>query len=125
MNLPTAAAAVFALVAAFPLLVQIALALGAPWGHVTLGGRWPGRLPPGIRLAALAQAAILACQAIVALDHAGLLALGLPAGAIWIVAAISCVAAVLNTITPSRTERRLWAPATVLMAGAALTLAFT
>ena len=44
MNLPETAAAAFAIPAAFPILGQLALVLGAPWGSITLGGRWPGVL---------------------------------------------------------------------------------
>jgi hypothetical protein len=108
MSLPGVAAAVFAILAAFPILGQLAPVLGAPWASITLGGRWPGVLPPRLRLAALAQAAILFTLAVIALDHGGLLRIGLPTAAIWITVAVSCVSAVLNNITPSRIERRLW-----------------
>lgn len=125
MTIETAAATAYAVLAAFPMLAQVALALGAPWGRITLAGRWPGRLPPRLRLAALGQAAILAALSAVALDHAGVIGPRLPQGAIWLVAVVACITAVLNTITPSRIERLLWAPVTILMAAAALVLAFT
>jgi hypothetical protein len=125
MSLPETASAAFAILAAFPILGQLALVLGAPWGSITLGGRWPGVLPPRLRLAALAQSAILVALAVIALDHGGLLQIGLPPSAIWVTVAVTCVSAVLNNITPSRIERRLWGPVTILMALAALTLAFT
>lgn len=125
MSLPETAAAAFAILAAFPILGQLALVLGAPWGSITLGGRWPGVLPPRLRLAALAQAAVLIALPLIALDHGGLLQIGLPPAAIWVTVAVSCVSAVLNNITPSRIERRLWGPVTILMALAALTLAVT
>lgn len=41
MSLPETAAAGFAILAAFPILGQLALVLGAPWGSITLGGPWP------------------------------------------------------------------------------------
>ena len=119
----TVAALVFAALAAPPFAAQVGLALGAPWGAVTLAGRWPGKLPPRMRIAALAQAAVLLSLAAIALDHGGVIALGLPVGAIWIVVAVSGISAVLNTITPSRIERLLWSPVTILMACAALFLA--
>jgi len=125
MSLPETAAAAFAILAAFPILGQMALVIGAPWGSITLGGRWPGVLPPRLRLAALAQAAILTALALIALDHGGYLDIGLPPYAIWVTAAVTCISAVLNNITPSRIERRLWGPVTILMALAALTLAVT
>ena len=125
MSLPETAAAAFAILAAFPILGQMALVIGAPWGSITLGGLWPGVLPPRLRLAALAQAAILTALALIALDHGGYLDIGLPPYAIWVTAAVTCISAVLNNITPSRIERRLWGPVTILMALAALTLAVT
>ena len=98
MSLPETAAAAFAILAAFPILGQMALVIGAPWGSITLGGLWPGVLPPRLRLAALAQAAILTALALIALDHGGYLDIGLPPYAIWVTAAVTCISAVLNNI---------------------------
>ena len=123
MSTETLAAIAFALATLPPCLAQIALALGAPWGQITLGGKWPGRLPGRMRLAAVAQAAILAGLTAIVLDHAGLISLGLPDWAIWIAVVISCLTALLNNITPSQIERRLWGLPTVIMAIAALTVA--
>lgn len=125
MTVETTAATAYAVLAAFPMLAQVALALGAPWGRITMGGRWPGRLPPAARIGAALQAVVLATLATVALDHGGVLDLGLAPAAIWGVVAVACVTAVLNNITPSRMERRLWGLPTVLMAVAAVTLAIT
>lgn len=125
MSLPEIAAGAFAILAAFPILGQLALVFGAPWGSITLGGRWPGVLPPRMRLAALAQATVLIALSVIALDHGGLLHIGLPPAAIWVAVAVTCISAVLNNITPSRIERRLWGPVTILMALAALALALT
>jgi len=61
-------------------LFQLALALGAPWGAMAMGGKFPVRLPSTMRIAALAQA----------------------------------VSAILNMITPSKRERMLWAPVSVV-----------
>lgn len=125
MTIETLAALAFLLATLPPALAQVALALGAPWGRITLGGRYPGRLPPPIRLAAVAQATVLAGLIAIVLDHAGLVALGLPGWTIWIAVAISCLTALLNNITPSQIERRLWSLPTVIMAIAALTVATT
>lgn len=125
MSLPEIAAGAFAILAAFPILGQLALVFGAAWGSITLGGRWPGVLPPRMRLAALAQATVLIALSVIALDHGGILHIGLPPAAIWVTVAVTCISAVLNNITPSRIERRLWGPVTILMALAALALALT
>ncbi|MHA1157636.1 MAG: hypothetical protein ACTSP2_02655 [Alphaproteobacteria bacterium] len=48
------AAYLFSVLAGFAALFQMALVAGAPWGERTLGGRWPGTLPPALRPVALA-----------------------------------------------------------------------
>ena len=55
-----ALAVVFALVTGMVVAFQVALALGAPWGAYAMGGAFPGRMPPPLRVAALIQAALLA-----------------------------------------------------------------
>ena len=56
-------------------LFQLGVASGKAWGEYTMGGRYPGRLPAVMRLAALVQGLVLAVLAAVVLDAAGLLAL--------------------------------------------------
>lgn len=34
---------------------HVAMICGAPWGHLTMGGRWPGALPPAARWLSLAR----------------------------------------------------------------------
>lgn len=92
---------------------QLALALGAPWGKAAMGGRFPGVLPPPMRVAAVVQALILFGLGALTLVCAGVM---LPAlynvarTAIWIVVSFSALALVLNSITPSKIERMIWAP---------------
>lgn len=45
----------FLIAAAGSIAFQLALALGAPWGEYAMGGRYPGRFPPGLRLAAVSR----------------------------------------------------------------------
>ena len=97
---------------------QIALAAGAPWGEFAMGGAFPGRLPPELRVAAVAQAVILALLALVVFARADV---ALPTWSrasrwlIWVVAAFSTLSLVLNTITPSVRERAIWAPVAFIM----------
>ena len=116
---PTYAAYLFSVLIAFVVLFQFALALGAPWGEMAMGGKFPGRLPPRMRIAALIQVVVLTFIALIVLTRAGVVlneysAISKPA--IWGVVLFSLVGAILNTITPSKKERMLWAPvATVLL----------
>lgn len=107
------AAVLFAAVVAGAVAFQLALAAGTPWGAYSMGGRYPGRLPPPMRLAAVVQAAVLAALAVIVLSAAGILVPPLPAGVRWLVwapVAFAAVSLILNLATPSAAERRIWAP---------------
>lgn len=111
-------AVVFAIASAGVILFQIGLALGAPWGAYAMGGVNPGRFPPTLRVAAAVQALVIALLAVVVLSDADLV---LPAVAnefgwlIWLAVGFSAVSVVLNAITRSSVERRLWLPVTAVM----------
>ena len=92
---------------------QLALALGAPWGAYAMGGRYPGRFPPAMRALALVQAIVLGLAAVVVVSAAGLTGIDATATRpwlIWIVVALAAVSVVMNTLSPSPGERRLWVP---------------
>lgn len=115
---PGMAAIVFSIFAGGAVIFQLALALGAPWGEMAMGGRYPGRFPPKMRVAAFVQAVLLAILALLVLVRAGLVLGGLygfSLWAIWLVVALFSVSAILNIITPSRKERMLWAPVTIVL----------
>ena len=110
--IPTSAA-IYSLLTLVVVLFQFALALGAPWGHLAMGGRFPGKFPPQMRIAAIVQACVLTVLAVVVLTRSGIV---LPEfyeqsyWAIWGVVAIATLSLVMNLMTPSRWERILWAP---------------
>ena len=66
------AAIVFCVAVAPPVVFQFLLALGAPWGALTMGGINPGQLPPAMRLNAALSALILCGTALVVCVRAGL-----------------------------------------------------
>ena len=72
MDVTTIAALVFAVAAIGVIAFQLALAFGAPWGRYAMGGAFPGRMPPGMRVAAVVQAGLIALLAVVVLSAAGL-----------------------------------------------------
>jgi hypothetical protein len=97
---------------------QIALALGAPWGAYAMGGAFPGRLPPVIRVLAIIQTIILLLFAGVVLARGGVALFKwarISINLIWVVVVVIAVSAVLNLITPSTGERMIWAPVTMLL----------
>lgn len=105
---------------------QLALALGAPWGELTLGGRYPGRLPPLLRVMAVLQAAILSLMAVIVLSKAGLVlpeATADSPNVAYIPVVVMAFSAWMNIKTPSVRERKLWAPVTIAMLACALVVA--
>lgn len=115
---PTNAAYLYSVLMAFVVLFQIALALGAPWGELAMSGKFPGRFPPRMRVAALVQAVVLIFIALIVLARAGVTLNALfdfSKVAIWGVVAFNLLSAILNSITPSKKERRLWAPITIVL----------
>ena len=118
MRDPAYAAYLFSILIAFVVAFQLALALGAPWGELAMGGKFPGRLPLRMRIAALVQMVVLLFIALIVLTRAGVILdefLSLSKSVIWSVVVFSLIGAILNTITPSKKERMLWAPVTILL----------
>jgi hypothetical protein len=114
----TVAALAFTIAAAIVIGFQLALAAGAPWGAYAMGGTNPGVYPRRLRVAAVAQAVLIGLFAVIVLEHANLLEIPLLAGLpslIWLVVVFSAVSLVLNLITRSTWERRLWAPVALVM----------
>ena len=98
---------------------QAALALGAPLGAAAWGGRYPGVLPAGFRVAS-AVAAVLIYPGIITivLKSAGLIeveALPASAGTMWFLAAIFTLGTVANLMSQSQPER-IWAPVSAAIA---------
>jgi len=128
MDTTDLAALVFAATIALVIGFQLALAAGAPWGAYAMGGSFPGRYPPAMRVAAVVMALILALVALVVLSCAGLLLPGLAAGTpwvIWVIVALSAVGVVMNAASRSAGERRLWVPVTLVLLVSSLVVALT
>ena len=107
------AAIIFCVLTSVVVVFQLALAAGAPWGQVAMGGKYPGRFPRQLRIAAVVQALVLVGLGAVVLTRAGLIFpqwLTASTWLIWGVVAFSVLALALNLITPSKWERIIWAP---------------
>jgi hypothetical protein len=128
LMIASVAAIVFAVVTSVGVGFQLALALGAPGGAYAMGGRFPGELPSLMRVAAVVQAVLQVLIVLIVLSRAGFLFpqwAGVSTWAVWVVVAVSAVALVLNTMTPSRDERRIWAPAAGVMLICSLAVALS
>lgn len=120
------AARLFAVLVGGVVAFQLALAAGAPWGHLAMGGASPGRLPPVMRAAAVGQVLLLGLLAAVVLARAGLALPRWRAASgrmIWGVVGYTVLGAVLNAITPSAGERALWLPTTLVLGACAVVVA--
>ena len=93
-----------------------------------MGGAYPGQFPLTLRIAAVAQAALIAAMAVVVLSRAGLVLpgwSGMTRRLVWLVVAFAAVSLVLNLITPSAGERAIWAPVAVLLLASSTVVATT
>ncbi|HUF00395.1 MAG TPA: hypothetical protein VMN99_14150 [Anaerolineales bacterium] len=109
---------VFLIFCVIVVLFQLALALGAPWGEYTMGGRFPGKLPTKMRIAALFQIMILFVIAFIVLIKSGLAFsqfYDMSKTAIWFVVAFFAIGSILNLLTPSKGERAIWGPVSILL----------
>lgn len=122
MHNPEYAAYLFTVLIGFVVAFQIALALGAPWGEMAMGGKFPGRFSPLLRFTALIQVVILVLIDLVVLIRSGLVLgdwFALSESVIWGVVLFSLIGLILNTLTPSKKERMLWAPVSLVLLGCA------
>ena len=118
----------FAFLTLIVFLFQIALAAGMPWGHLAMGGRYPGKFPPNMRVGAVIQGALLAFLGVIVLSRADVAFPGLSNLSnilVWVAFAISGISLVLNLITQSKWERILWAPVGFLMTVSSLVVALS
>ena len=112
------AAIVFSGLVVFISLFQLALAVGRPWGTLAWGGRFPGKLPPRMRIASLASAFLLLGFGLIVCAKAGLVlpeSAQLSALAVWGVVGYCALGVVANAATRSKWERIVWLPFVVLM----------
>lgn len=103
---------------------QIALILGAPWGHLTMGGRHPGALDATGRILAAVSAGLVVAMSLAVLSAAGI-GLSWPRWTLWVAVAVASLSVLANAATRSAPERRLWLPVVLVMLGCALVVAFT
>lgn len=118
MTLPQGAAVLAALILGLGIVFQALLAAGLPLGHAAWGGRYRV-LPPKLRWGSAASTLVLGTIAWIILARAGLVAPGAESPAVRVATWVFTGFFVLNTLgnlaSKSRTERRVMAPATLLL----------
>ncbi len=107
---------------------QILLALGLPLGHGAFGGRYR-ILPPRLRIASVATAAIFAIGMMAVLEKISAIAIvqmpHLVTGVVWFFAALFGVSVVINAWSPSPIERWVMTPLALASSIACVLLAAT
>lgn len=99
---------------------QVALAMGAPFGPASWGGRHPRTLPAGLRIASVVAAVVWVLAALIVLARGGVENSPIPEGTArwgtWVLVGLLPLAALMNLASPSRWERYLWGPTALILA---------
>ena len=109
-------AIVFTILTGIVVIFQGCLAAGIPWGAASMGGKYPGKYPPKMRIVAIINMILLSFITAIVLSRAEILFPFLKAVsniAIWFVVVFFAIGTVMNTITRSKIER-IWAPVALL-----------
>lgn len=125
--LVTISAITFTILSGIIVLFQLGLTLGMPWGEASMGGKFPGKYPPRMRIVSLINSLIIIFIAVIVLIKADLLFphyKSISNIAIYFVVGFSAVATILNTITPSKVERTIWGPVALLLLTTSIIVAF-
>ncbi len=109
-------------------LFQLALVFGAPMGEYAYGGQMPGKLPIPYRVSSAISFLLMLAIAGHYLAQLGLvpklLSNDLNQWVNWGLIGFAALAAVMNNITRSVKEKRLWGSTTIAMLIAAIVVAF-
>ena len=119
------AALVFSILNGIVILFQGCLAAGLPWGAASMGGKFPGKYPPKMRIVAIVNMLILLFINALVLAKAEIFFSPLNTMAnyaIWVIVGFYALGTLMNTITKSKIER-IWAPVALVQGVASLILA--
>ena len=121
----TTATIIYTLFSGIVIIFQLALALGVPLGGYSMGGKFPGKYPPRMRIVAVVNAIFLLLLILIVFLDAHLLSTDyeIYSWAIWIVVGFSVLTLVMNIITKSVWERRIWAPVAFILLSSSLIVA--
>jgi hypothetical protein len=111
------AANIFIVLSIVIVIVQLALAFGAPLGEYTLGGKFPGKLPIKMRVAALIQILILLLFVFFVTSKAGIAFeqyYSIGRIGVWFVVAFFTLGSFVNLSSPSKKERLIMGPANII-----------
>ena len=125
--LVTISAYVFTILSIILVLFQFGLTIGMPWGKASMGGKYPGKYPPKMRVVSLINIFVLSIIAVIVLIKADIIFPQLKSFsniAIYFIVGFSVLATILNLITPSKIERKIWLPVAVVLLVTSIIVAF-
>lgn len=108
----TLSAITFTILSGLVILFQACLAAGLPWGAASMGGKFPGKYPPKMRIVAIVNILILIFIVAIVFSRVALYfpeMYSFSRTAIWGVVIFMGLGTIMNSITPSKIER-IWAP---------------
>ena len=117
-DLAQLAALLYVAIVAGVIVFLVCLIAGAPWGRLTQGGRYEGALPAPGRITAGLSVPLLVCMS-AGITSTAAMPPNWSSWTGWAALAVQMLSTVLNWITPSRAEKRLWGPVTAIMLGLA------
>lgn len=123
--LVTISAIIFTALTGIVILFQGCLAAGVPWGEASMGGKYPGKYPPKLRIFAVLNMIVLAFISMLVLSESELYFSQLKTLSrigIWVITVFFLIGTIMNTITPSKIER-IWAPVAAIQFVASLIIA--
>jgi len=118
---------VFAILSFVIILFQLGLTIGMPWGAASMGGKFPGKYPHRMRVVSLINIFIISFIAAIVLIKSEIIWLQFKSFAnvaIDFVVVFSVVATILNTITQSKIERKIWLPVALVLLVTSIIVAF-
>lgn len=117
---------VFTINIAIAIFFQLALAAGVPWGEYSMGGKFPGKYPPQMRIVAIFNALLLTFFDFIVFIRAEVIFSEwfiFSRSFIWFIFGFFILSILMNAISPVKKER-LWAIAAFFMAISSGYLAF-
>ncbi len=123
----TVAAISFTILSVILVLFQLGLTIGMPWGAASMGGKFPGKYPLKMRFVSLMNSFVLGLMAVIVLIKSEMLLpqfIPFANVAIYFVVAFSAITTILNILTKSKVERKIWAPVAVMLLLSSVIVAF-
>jgi hypothetical protein len=121
----TISALTFSLLTGIVIIFQGCLAAGVPWGKASMGGKYPGKYPPKMRMVAIFNMVVLGFFTSIVFAEADLMFPSLKTISgigIWVVVVFFFIGTIMNTITPSKIER-IWAPVALIQMATSIIIA--